>query len=99
MGKIAFGTLTYTLFLVVFSAVTLYSIIHTKGLLELERWNETVISNKNAMFFFVLMSLAFGGTYLSTRLPKKYKLPLYIITYTLVFSLGYIMSQAQPFRF
>ncbi len=71
----------------------------TTGSVELTRWDSIVISNKTFLFFFVLTAIGGFGGYLSTKVPKKRKVYVLAATYALVFTTGYIMAQAQPFRF
>jgi len=73
----------------------------TTGSVELTRWDSLTISNKNVLFFAVLMFIAGFGGYISSKVKRgstKYFL-IMGCTYILVFSTGYAMHLAQPFRF
>jgi len=71
----------------------------TTGAVELTRWNSLVISNKTALFFMVMMTIAGFGGYVSSKFTGKKKTMILAITYSIVFITGYVMSKAVPFRF
>jgi len=70
------------------------------GSVELTRWATVTITNKTAMFFFVLASVGAATGTVSYRMRS---LPAKCLTlavgYTLVFALGSVMSGSLPFRF
>ena len=70
------------------------------GSRELLFWDTITISNKNALFFFLLMSIGGSGGYVSSKMSNKYlKAGVLVITYTLVFAVGLTISKSLPFRF
>lgn len=70
------------------------------GSRELLFWDTTIISNKNALFFFNLMAIGgFGGYVSSKAKSQKLKALILVITYTLVFAVGFVISKSLPFRF
>jgi hypothetical protein len=80
--------------------ISLASISIVSGSRVLTDWSTLTVSNKSFLFFFNLMAIGAIGGILSSKVHTlPLKLIILLITYLLVFIVGFIMSKSLPIRF